>query len=197
MTFSIPLFSSEFSLTRKLALNTKDIVSAFLKKRSVSSWASCYSPLPPVPAIPYHIVQSGAYSSTPCSVQEPTPFRVDRDELARSIGLEGPLSPMSVDDYEDDQDSEMRSVCSTPSVYNVPPPIFVIDTEYNPELLQNKEASYLKGGKERDRYRATQKARKEAKNAEVPESLDDLSEKVRLSSNILYILILRICLAQM
>ena len=89
---------------------------------------------------------------------------------------------MSVDDAEVEMISD-HSRSSTPSIaFSTTPsivfPTFCIDTNYDMSLPENKEPDYLRKGRERNRYRVTQKERKKALSAEVPETLEDLRNSV-------------------
>lgn len=95
--------------------------------------------------------------------------------------VEGPPSPMSVDDV----DVEMTSNPSRPPTPSIDFPTFCIGTNYDTNLPENKEPDYLQRGRERNRYRITQQERKKALLAEAPKSLEDLRDTV--SRTCLYI----------
>lgn len=62
------------------------------------------------------------------------------------------------------------------------PPVFSINTNYDPSHEKHTLATFRANNKtkNRDRYFATQKERKRARDAKRPSSLSDLSYKVRL-----------------
>ena len=122
--------------------------------------------------MPFHEVQLSA-----CTAAPGAGFLAPNVECPES---ERPPSPMSVDNVETIENPSTHSTAgaafsATPAVAF---PTFYIETNYNMSLRQNKEPGYLGKGRERNRYRITQKERKKALLAEAPKSLEDLRDTV-------------------
>lgn len=133
-----------------------------MKPRCKTTWASCYSSLPPnLKPIQYHLMNHSALASTPLNIG--------------SIYLddEQPMSPLT--DLDDLEDMDIEKSSAPDSVM---PPVYVIETKYNPKSDINTASKCPRRTNSRDLYYDTQKERHLAEKAKVAASLDDLKKKV-------------------
>lgn len=121
--------------------------------------------LPPTAApVPFHVINQ-AILSMPVSVVSVPSVSVNTEEEYPPL----PLPTSSKDVVINDEPSPLPA-----------PPVFSINTKYDPLHEKHSLATFRANNKakNRDRYFATQKERKWARDAKRPSSLSDLSCKV-------------------
>ncbi|KAF8956392.1 hypothetical protein BDZ97DRAFT_1925585 [Flammula alnicola] len=139
---------------------------AFIKRRCIRTWASCYSPLEGlVPVIPYYLINHSVLSSTPTSTQDPPNIN--------HTSVDDIPSPLS--SLDDDEDLNFNSQSKDASNTN----LYTIKTNYNPSLDRNMKTEYKDKTDKTASYTFTQKERKFASLADNCDSLLDITTKLR------------------
>ena len=149
-----------------------------MKPRDWNLWKPCLIPVSKISLCPDYLLncaflsgpgQSPLYSSSTISTISPT-------KIYSPTLTYGPLSPLTmVEDDEYSQDNDNNRQFQEISHQD----IIIINTHYDPTLATNRRVPDELRGKQ-ERFNFTEAERLRAKNAIVPDNLNDLEEKVPL-----------------
>ncbi|PPQ97260.1 hypothetical protein CVT26_000652 [Gymnopilus dilepis] len=168
----VPPFTEAGDLTRSDEFFDNITFNAILKPRHKGHWLPCLQGNDiPVTETPFHIVNKAILSANSLSLQTCVPVYCDH-----TMELDSPLTPVEEEHYGGFPFEAGAEHSQAPGRKAQ---TFIIDTNFDPELEENRSAYLTKRGDKDFCFNITERERYLAGKAEEPSSLDDLRKKLQ------------------